>query len=107
MSDKFTLNESGEPVPCDDLFKWGEWMQSANRHVGDTWLGDIRISTVFLGLNHEYRPDLPPLLWETMVFGGSMDQEQERCSGNREQAEAMHARMVAKLTSSPAAPRER
>ena len=39
----------------------------------------------------------PPVLWETMVFGGKLDQEQARCSGNREQAEAMHNEMVERV----------
>jgi hypothetical protein len=39
----------------------------------------------------------PPILWETMVFGGPMDQEQDRCGGSREQAEAMHAHMVKRV----------
>lgn len=37
------------------------------------------------------------LMWETMVFGGEFDQEQERCGGSREQAEAMHLDMVRKV----------
>lgn len=37
----------------------------------------IRISTVFLGLDHQYGSG-PPILWETMVFGGVLDGFQER-----------------------------
>jgi hypothetical protein len=35
--------------------------------------GNIGISTVFLGLDHRHFGDGPPLLFETMVFGGSRD----------------------------------
>lgn len=59
-------------------------------------VGDSKISTVFLGLDHSFGSS-SPVLWETMVFGGELDQEQDRCSGSREQAEAMHARMVEKV----------
>lgn len=46
--------------------------------------------TIFLGLNYSFAKNGPPILWETMVFGGCMNHKQWRCSGNREQAEAMH-----------------
>jgi hypothetical protein len=48
----------------------------------------------------------PVVLWETMVFGGKLDQEQDRCSGSREQAEAMHARMVERVKRSDDADRK-
>jgi hypothetical protein len=53
---------------------------------------------VFLGLDHNWGKG-PPILWETMCFGGEMDDEMARCSGSREQAEAMHERMVSKVKS--------
>ena len=36
------------------------------------------------------------MLFETMVFGGPMDQEQDRCT-TWDEAEAMHAAMVARV----------
>jgi hypothetical protein len=60
-------------------------------------IGDSRISTVFLGLDHNWSGRGRPVLWESMVFGGKLDQEQDRCSGSREQAEVMHARMVERV----------
>lgn len=90
--DKYILDEKGRPVPEPDLYKWGMWFESANRSVADEIVNGARVSTVFLGLNHNYGEG-EPLLWETMVFGGDLDQEQDRCSGGREQAEAMHQQM--------------
>ncbi len=52
-----------------------------------------KVSTVFLGLDHNFG-DGPPILWETLVFGGPMNGQQTRCAGSREQAEAMHEKMV-------------
>ncbi len=105
MNDKYILNESGEPVKEPNLRKWAIWFETANRRVDETICENGRISTVFLGLDHNYSDEGPPILWETMVFGGALDQEQDRCSGNREQAEAMHEKMVAlvrsKLTGEP------
>jgi hypothetical protein len=67
-----------------------------DRHVADETFGPSRISTVFLGLDHNWGRK-PPVLWETMVFGGKLDRTQNRCSGSWEQAEAMHADMVGRV----------
>jgi hypothetical protein len=61
--------------------------------VDETFLRDVHVSTVFLGLNHNFRGADPPILFETMVFGGKHDNYQERCS-TWEEAEAMHQRAV-------------
>lgn len=52
------------------------------------------ISTVFLGLDHGWGS--LPLLFETMVFGGPCDGDQERCT-TWKQAEAQHAEVVARV----------
>lgn len=67
--------------------------------VGKTKVGKAEVSTVFLGLNHNWLRG-EPLLWETMIFGGPhSDEYQERCSGTWVDAEAMHNRAVAMLQS--------
>jgi hypothetical protein len=93
-SHKYVLDEHGNPKVEPDLIKWGTWFERADRHVGQTLVGDTKVSTVFLGLDHNFSNSGPPVLWETMVFGGPLDMEQKRCSGSREQAEAMHLNMV-------------
>lgn len=57
--------------------------------IGSTRIGDIWISTVWLGLNHNFF-DGPPLIFETMIFGGNLDQEMWRYS-TVEEARAGHA----------------
>jgi hypothetical protein len=57
--------------------------------VAKTDIGDIHVSTVFLGIDHNFSDDGPPLLFETMIFGGEHDRHQTRCS-TWEEAEAMH-----------------
>ena len=70
----------------------------ALRRVAHTKLvtskGSIEVSTVFLFLDHGYFGDGPPVLWETMVFGGPVDQHQWRYT-SRGDAEAGHAEAVA------------
>ena len=59
------------PVLEPDLTKWGSWMQVFNRHVAKTIIGQLYISTVFLGLDHNFYSEGPPVLWETMIFNKS------------------------------------
>jgi Mrp family chromosome partitioning ATPase len=94
---KYILDEQGKATRCDDVIAWGQWFETAERVVKQEKIGASKISTVFLGLDHNMIGHGPPVLWETMVFGGELDQEQDRCAGNREQAEAMHERMVARV----------
>jgi hypothetical protein len=51
------------------LFKWSADFEKTPRHVAETkmWFGLVRVSTVWLGLNHSWGGD-KPLIFETMVF---------------------------------------
>lgn len=93
LSGRYIL-EGQIPVECPDLRTWGEWLERAKRHVGDTQVSDdVRVSTVFLGLDHNYCDKGAPILFETMIFGGPHDQYQERyCTWD--EAEAGHAAAV-------------
>jgi len=90
MSNTFILD--GHKVVPTDLDTWSRWFQRANRKVASDHIGDILISTVFLGLDHSYGSG-PPLLFETMIFGGPHDQYQERYT-TWEEAEAGHAKAL-------------
>lgn len=50
-----------------------------NKRVGVTKISEagITVSTVHLGLDHRYG-DGPPLIFETMIFGGEHDQDCRR-----------------------------
>ena len=83
-------------VPEPDLLTWARWMETAaHRRVALAHLPDgTKVSTVFLGLDHNFMLDGPPMLFETMVFGGKHDMFQKRyCT--EEQAKEGHARAVA------------
>ncbi len=92
MSDKFIL--AGRKVVPADLNTWARWFEQGPgvRRVGDDTINGVRISTVFLGIDHSWRTDGPPLLFETMVFGGVLHEACERCE-TYDQAEAQHASM--------------
>jgi len=68
----------------------GEW--NKERHIADDTIGEIRISTVFLVINHAMGVR-SPVLFETMIFGGPFDQYCERYSTAAE-ARKGHARVV-------------
>lgn len=93
---QYILDADGEPQRCEDLLTWGRWMQTADRHVAKTTFGDVTVSTVFLGLDHSFDSG-PPLLWESMVFGGPLNGEQDRYA-TRAEADAGHTALCIAVT---------
>jgi len=94
-TDRYILAEDGRtPIPCPgpDLLAWAKRVDETRQTAKDT-IGDVRVSTVFLGLDHQWGKG-PPLLWETMIFGGEHDDYCDRYSSH-EDAIAGHARAVA------------
>jgi hypothetical protein len=87
------------PVPCVDLMEWARWYENAHRDriVIQELIGDYEVSTVFLGLDHSWADDTPPLLFETMVFhknGGPVDDAPVDRAPTWELALETHARAV-------------
>jgi hypothetical protein len=79
MLGKYILDANGNPVVCNDLIEWATWYESArDRRVAFDQVGEVKISTVFLGLDHNFAMTGPPILWETMIFGGPFDREMYR-----------------------------
>lgn len=68
------------PVECPDVLKWARWFEEIkNRRVAEDYLSAyVKVSTVFLGIDHNFTRIGAPLLFETMVFGGPHDGFQER-----------------------------
>lgn len=62
--------------------------------VGDTRKAYVDISTVWLGMNHGFGGG-PPMIYETMIFGGSLDGWVDRYS-TRGSARIGHADAVRK-----------
>jgi len=96
-TDKYIL-DGKTPVPIYDLHKWVKWCQKNSRIVKRTKLLDVLVSTVFLGMDHQFGQG-EPILFETMIFGGDHDEFQERYS-TWEQAEAGHEAAVKKVKKS-------
>lgn len=96
MRNKYYILKGKDPVPCD-LMDGAVWLEGAkeSRIVKQEMVGDSKISTVFLGLDHSFGEG-PPLLFETLIFGGPLDGWMWRCS-TREQAEEQHRKAVENL----------
>jgi hypothetical protein len=82
---QYILDERGNPMPATSLLSWAKWLETHERHLALTTFAWGRVSTVFLGLDHNFysRPENDPLgykpvLWETMVFvhPGEMDRSE-------------------------------
>jgi len=100
----YILDEtSGEPRVAKNLAEWVFWLKDADRCVKNEWVDvngiEVCVSTIFLGIDHNFLGEGLPILWETMVFNGPNNFALERCSGTREQAEAMHAATIKHLLS--------
>lgn len=82
-----------EVVPIDDIRAWGAWFEKADRHIGHTPItSEVKVSTVFLGLDHSFSGGTP-VLFETMVFGGNLSEETVRYT-SYDDAQAGHEKMV-------------
>jgi hypothetical protein len=84
--------------PAADLKEWARMFAAACQVAGDE-LGGCLVSTVFLGIDHQFGNG-PPLLFETMLFNPDGD-ELVRYS-TWEQAEAGHAAMLARVRAAAA-----
>ena len=80
-----------------ELLEWAKAFENKDRQLAQDFVGDVRVSTVWLGLDHRFGGGGRPLIFETMVFGGPLDGEQDRYS-TEEQAMAGHAAMLKRVT---------
>lgn len=110
MSGKYVL-DGREPRLEPDVIEWARWMEQHRYgpragdpegmdpwRVGSTHVGESWISTVFLGLDHQFG-DGPPMIFETLVFNGALADEQERYS-TWDEAERGHEAMVKRVRAS-------
>ncbi len=113
----YILDENGEVIAVD-LLTWAQWFENNNnRTLAYTELDSCNISTVFLGINHNWTmppngkrtiddgwevsqenkdphvPDWTPVLFETMIFGGPYNEHQWRYRTKRAAVEH-HAQIV-------------
>lgn len=75
-----------------------EWSATyrAGRSLQVTTVGAFKVSTIWLGINHNFTRDGPPIIFETMIHDGKEWDQQWRYE-TLEQAEAGHASIVMQL----------
>lgn len=90
MSDFYDIN--GKTISMEE---WCElFKQPGYKIIEQTEIApDVLVSTVWLGSNHRFGPG-PPLIFETLVFGGDHDGDMDRYSTLPEAIEG-HARICA------------
>jgi hypothetical protein len=101
----YTLN-GHTPVLCEDSKTWACWYETADdqrRVARDEPFKGVVVSTVFLALDHRHFGEGPPILFETMVFGGPLNYTMQRCA-TWDEAETQHAAMVARVIAVGAIP---
>jgi len=69
----YILDGDKNAIPVSDIMEWANWFESAKRAklnvVGQDTLPDgTFVSTVFLGLDHNFFDSGIPILFETMAF---------------------------------------
>lgn len=88
------FNREGQPITS------AQWLALMGRpgyqRVALDEVGEVEVSTVWLGLNHRWADDGPPLIFETMIFGGSQDGAQWRHTSEVE-ALAAHWLILARM----------
>jgi hypothetical protein len=97
MSAWYILDNNNKPVLKPTL-EAAQWLEDNDhrRTVKRDEIGDITVSTVFLGLDHAWNT-FKPVLWETMIFGGEHDQYQERYTSHKDALEG-HEKALTLIT---------
>ena len=92
---EYYILENKKAVLVKDVLEWARKFEIQDRRVAQDKIKNISISTVFLGVDHGFG-SIRPLLFETMVFGGELDQEMVRYTTWQE-AETGHKMMVERV----------
>jgi hypothetical protein len=100
MGDKYRRDGTPYPPGAEGLREWArDFGNDALKRVAKTELPNgLLVSTVWLGLDHSFGGQGPPLIFETMVFGGdaAVGEYQERYSTEQEALEG-HQRAIEKF----------
>jgi len=83
-----------KPVPATTI-EWVLFMEKRNDCVVKrTNILGMYVSTVFLGMDHSFLSDATPILFETMIFKGPLDQEYQTRYTSWKQAVRGHWKAV-------------
>lgn len=89
--DEGIYDRQGKPI---DFLTWGLLSDDYNyQNVQDDHFGDLRVSTTWIGLDHDFRRSGTPVIFETMIFGPLLNNWDYRYS-TEEEARTGHAMIL-------------
>ncbi|CAJ4954641.1 Uncharacterised protein [Burkholderia pseudomallei] len=77
MNRNLYVLDGHEPRRARSVLEWMHWFANTDRTVALTCIDELEVSTVFIGIDHEFSPHglryhgQEPMLFETAVFTGS------------------------------------
>lgn len=96
----YILDKDKNPVPAKDMFQANRlltdtdsWRVALDEIIVEDYAITITVSTVFLVLDHNHSPKGKPVLFESMIFNGELNQSLDRYRTWKE-AEEGHKKMV-------------
>ena len=89
-------DRSGAPITFERYAELSKDFDSYKRVLLHE-IGESKISTVWLGINYNFSGEGLPIIFETMIFGGSHDNDQWRWE-TEDEAKRQHVRIAAALS---------
>ncbi len=96
----YILDKDKNPVPAKDMFQAHRLLTDTDSRrvaldeiIVEDYAITITVSTVFLVLDHNHSPKGKPVLFESMIFNGELNQSLDRYY-TWKQAEEGHKKMV-------------
>jgi hypothetical protein len=96
---RYFILRGDEVIEEPDYEKWSAWFERDYKEVelvAESRLGGTTVSTRFLALSMTLAQDSPPMIFETKVKGGWLDNQSERFS-TLEEATTGHESWVRKV----------
>lgn len=89
----YILDGEGNCLLEDDYLKWVEWCGNIENRRVDFFENDRgSISTVFLGMDHNFSGEGDPVLWESLFYIDNVEYIKRYTS--RKEAEEFHERVI-------------
>ena len=75
--DHWILDENHEPQPADFL-TWSRWCDTHDIWIDVDRIRPVYVHTMFAGFDPDFTGEGQPLLYETRVYGGGLDEIMDR-----------------------------
>ena len=94
----YILDDKHRVIPTNDIREWGKFFEKFdNRKVAqETLFNGLDVSTIFLGIDHDFSSGEIPILFESMVFDKNREELDCQRYTTWEQAVNGHKELVEK-----------